>query len=108
MTPLSPIYISLADAAAVLGVSKSQVRKLVHAGDLKHSAIGRRWVFRPAWLEDFADRNDGARSDHVHANAQSRRAGASRPRTQAARADGLHEALSAEIGRPVVHRRSGS
>ena len=54
---LGPIGLRLADAAVSVGLSTRTLRRLVEAGDLPASRIGRVLLFKPADLAALLERN---------------------------------------------------
>lgn len=50
---IPPLAISMATAAAAVGISAVAMRRLVKAGKLKHSRVGRRVLIRVDELDRF-------------------------------------------------------
>jgi excisionase family DNA binding protein len=54
-----PRVLTVNDTAAVLGISRATVYRLVQSGDLRPVRVGRRLRFRLADLEDYLKRESG-------------------------------------------------
>ena len=53
--PLSPLLVSLTEAAPLLGVKVYSVRQLCRKGTLPHRVIGNKWLVNYRALEVFAN-----------------------------------------------------
>jgi excisionase family DNA binding protein len=57
--------LSVAQVAEHLGIHEQTVRKLIRAGDLVATPIGRRVLVHPRELDDFIDRHTGVGVEHA-------------------------------------------
>jgi len=53
------ISFGLSEAAGLIGVSASKLRKLIRAGDLKATRIGRRVLLRASEIDRLLKRGEG-------------------------------------------------
>ena len=59
--------LDIAAAAEYLHASESQVHELVRSGALRGAKIGRSWVFRLPWLQDYLDAESLATQEAMRA-----------------------------------------
>lgn len=59
--------LDIAAAAEYLHASESQVHELVRSGTLRGAKIGRSWVFRLPWLQDYLDAESLATQEAMRA-----------------------------------------
>jgi excisionase family DNA binding protein len=58
--PVRPLLVNVRAAAELLGTTVWQIRQLVWAKKLPVAKLGQRYLFRPADLEAFANKQAGA------------------------------------------------
>jgi hypothetical protein len=59
-TSISPMLVDIPTAAKILCTTVWQVRELCWSGKLRYIKLGRKWLFTPASLEAFVQKQTGA------------------------------------------------
>lgn len=54
----TPLAVSPKDAAHLMGISRTTVHEMLHAGQIAASRVGRRWLIRPEVIEEYLLRGE--------------------------------------------------
>ena len=52
------IYLTTKEISTKLGITLNQTYKLLRSGELQGAKIGRNWVIREEWMENYLDKQE--------------------------------------------------